>query len=208
MHSYSLDTAIRTKVVVWSVLVSLGVVNLWPTLMKSLQAVSGLGEQHAYSLTFGTVFGLVYAAVEHWLWRAPGLRKVIGVPVLAGRWTAAGVSSFIGPDGKPFQFTMDVVIKQTFSRLEVYTKTGESTSRSVLAGVYVDHAVPIFRYAFENAPMSMANPELQRHPGLVELHVHSADGMSGDYFSGKHRLRTGSLVMTRVQESQKAKGEQ
>ena len=92
---------------------------------------------------------------------------------------------------------MQVIIKQTFTKIEVFAETKDSTSRSTMASICTQHAVPIFRYSFENIPKNNANDELQRHPGLIELRVKSNDLLEGSYFSGKHRLRYGELIYKR-----------
>jgi hypothetical protein len=67
-----------------------------------------------------------------------------------------------------------------------------------MASISTQHAVPIFRYSFENTPKSKASEELQRHPGLIELRIKENNSMQGDYFSGKHRLRFGELTLKKV----------
>jgi hypothetical protein len=66
-----------------------------------------------------------------------------------------------------------------------------------MASIELQHAVPVFRYGFDNTPKNMANAELQRHPGMMDLRISSSDLLEGDYFSGKHRLRYGELVIRR-----------
>lgn len=61
----------------------------------------------------------------------------------------------------------------------------------------LDHTVSTFRYAYDNKPGNMANSELQRHPGMMDIRVESEGLMRGDYFSGKHRLRYGEITLTR-----------
>lgn len=200
MHSYSLDTDARK----W-VYVALGVaafalpacvsqVSTWfQSVVASLPLLN-------WPLSFGATFGVVFFAFDRYLWRTQLFSRLHSVPVLQGTWNVDGISSFQSdPEtGAPTHtFKMIVVIRQTFTRIEVFTETPDSTSRSTVAGISVNHARPIFRYAFENTPKNKADKELQRHPGLIELRVNSQDELQGDYFSGKHRLRYGELTFTR-----------
>ena len=200
MHSYSLDTDVRK----W-VYVSLGItafalpagichLSTWIRPMFTEMPIL------SWPLSFGATFGVLFYWFDHYLWRTGPISRLHGIPVLHGRWIVDGISSFqCDPEtGAPTHaFSMEVVIKQTFTRLEVFTETDDSTSRSTVAGVCVNHARPVFRYAFENTPKNKANPKLQRHPGLIELRVNSGGELQGDYFSGKHRLRYGELTFRR-----------
>lgn len=167
-----------------------------PTFFQSVKPMLGLPPRYGFPLTFGSLYAGMFFLFDKWVWRA--FSTILGIPNLNGKWKGTGRSSYEDPTtGKNYEFTMDVTIKQTFSAMEVFTQTGDSTSRSTMASLCTQHAVPIFRYAYENAPKNMANAELQRHPGLIELRIEDSNRMSGDYFSGKHRLRFGELTLER-----------
>jgi len=193
MHSYSIDTNIRRVVHVAIAFMSL----LIPSLIgKSLPYIS-LSEGFGFSISFGTIFGILYYLFDFVLWKK--ITSITSVPDLNGKWEAKGNSSYINPEtNENYTFEMTFFIKQTFSKIEISSETENSTSRSVMAGLSTQHAVPIFRYTFENIPKNMADPDLQRHPGLIELRILSKNEMSGDYFSGKHRLNYGELVVRRI----------
>lgn len=190
MHDYSTDTDSRK----W-VHLGLGVVAfLVPSLIVKARTLFGLPISFGYPLSFGATFGILYFTLDKFLWKFLPLN----IPNLNGKWDAEGVSSYI-PEGatEPFRFQMRVTIKQTFSKIEIFTETESSTSRSTMASVCTQHAVMIFRYTFENTPKNTADAQLQRHPGLIELRINTDDEMVGDYFSGKHRLRYGELTLRR-----------
>lgn len=188
MHSYSLDSEIRR-----TIYVALGVAAFaLPAWVESARTLFGLPQSIGYPLTFGLTFGILHFIFDKWAWKL--LSTVSLLPNLNGKWIVEGVSSFQDGAG----FGGEVTIKQTFSAIEIFGEFNSSTSRSTLAGFCLNHAVPVFRYAFENTPKNMADPELQRHPGLIELRIGSTDEMRGDYFSGKHRLRYGEMVLRRA----------
>lgn len=175
------------------------------SLLGSLGVTLGMSTHIAFPVSSGTILTLLHILWDKWLWRQRfgrlSIPRLLGVHDLNGVWHGDGISSFEDPNtGAKKRYTMDVRIRQTFSRIEVHAKTRESTSFSTMAGMCVDKAMPILRYAFENTPMNMADPTLQRHAGLIELRIESEARMAGDYFSGKHRVRHGELTLTRNKE--------
>ncbi len=193
MHDYSIDSNIRRVTHVVLAVVSLSL----PTWVTKFAVQTGMPAWVSFPLSFGATFGLLYFIVDRFAWR--WLCTLHGIPDLQGKWEAQGKSSYIDPaTQQPVEFSMTVTIRQTFSRIEVFTETKDSTSRSFMASIEIQHAVTLFRYGFENVPKNMSNSELQRHPGMMELRHSSTDVLEGDYFSGKHRLRYGELKMTRI----------
>jgi hypothetical protein len=187
MHDYSLDSHVRRYVHYGLALAAFA----FPKLFASL------GGGFAYPLSVGATFGVLYVIFDHWVWRK--LESQLHLPNLNGRWKAIGISSHIDTaSGERLKFEMECRIKQTFSRIEIFGETDHSTSRSFMAAIESDHAVPILRYAFENTPKNMADNELQRHPGLIELRINDSTHMAGDYFTGKHRLKYGELTLTKI----------
>lgn len=187
MHYYTLDTEIRKKVYVIITLISLS----FPAFFESIRSIFGIPAHFGFPLSFSIIFSLFFFVQDKFIWKLFG--KLI--PNLNGSWKANGISSYKDPNtGENFKFEMEVIIKQTFSKIEIYTETIDSTSRSTMASICTQHAMPIFRYSFENTPKNKADEELQRHPGLIELRIKKKNLLEGDYFSGKHRLRYGELI--------------
>jgi len=198
MHDYSIDTQIRRYVHTGIAVISLSL----PAVVSNLAAQIGVPFAITFPLSFGATLALFFILFDRFVWRwFSWLHKV---PNLEGIWIAEGESSYEDPDaGENYQFTMEVRIRQTFSRIEVFTETDQSTSRSFMASIEIQHAVPIFRYGFENTPKSMADEELQRHGGMMDLRISDNETLEGDYFSGKHRLRFGALKLTRSNNGNK-----
>ncbi|GAA5135179.1 hypothetical protein GCM10023213_08020 [Prosthecobacter algae] len=193
MHPYSIDTNARQTV--YSLLAIIAFVI--PGFVASDRVTHLVGDKLSYPFGVGATFGVLFLLFDHVFWK--WLQFILHIPNLNGTWTAKGISSYEDPaTGKPMEFVMEYKIKQTFTRIEISGETDKSTSRSTMASLEIDHAVPIFRYAFENTPRNMSDAELQRHPGLIELRLNSVAKMTGDYFSGKHRLRYGELIFTKA----------
>lgn len=200
MHSYSIDTEARKIVYVTIGVISFAVPGVGAHLVDHIRSfVASIPA--GWPLSFGTTFGLLFFLYDKLAWRWRYFRWLHGIPDLNGTWSAQGVSSFKTDEhGSPaHEFSMEVVIRQTFSRLEVFTETEGSTSRSTMASICLQHANTLFRYAFENIPKSVADPSMQRHPGLMDLRLTPEGDLIGDYFSGKHRLRFGELRLKRKQ---------
>lgn len=189
MHDYSLDTPIRRYAHVGIALTSLAVPGF---LSWIAQHIGGL----AFTVSFGATFATFYFLFDRYVWRWG--KFFYPMPDLNGEWIAEGTSSYQDPvSGENVKFKMDVKVKQTFSQIEFFTETKDSTSRSFMAAIELVHAVPILRYGFDNTPKNMSDATLQRHPGMMEFRINSDDELVGDYFSGKHRLRYGELIMRR-----------
>lgn len=193
MHPYSIDTNARQTVYFVLAIAAF----LVPHLIASDWVSQVVGGKLSYPFGVGATFGVLFVLFDSVLWRRLGFWHHI--PDLNGEWRAEGVSNYEDPaTGEPKKFTMQVTIKQTFTRMEICGATDQSTSKSTMASLEVDHAIPIFRYAFENTPRNMADAELQRHPGLIQLRIESTGKIVGDYFSGKHRLRYGEITLTKL----------
>ena len=190
MHYYTLDTEIRKVIYIMITLISLSI----PILFESLKNIFGIPEEIGFPLSFGAIFSFIFLIQDKLTWKLFGNL----IPNLNGTWDASGVSSYKDPKtGENLEYQMEVKIKQTFTKIEIYTETKDSTSRSTMASICTQHAVPIFRYSFENTPKNKADEELHRHPGLIELRIKDKNHLEGDYFSGKHRLRFGELIYKR-----------
>jgi hypothetical protein len=193
VHDYSLDTLVRRYVDVGIAIASLSL----PTVITWAATLISAPPELTFPISFGATFALFYYVFDEHIWKR--FQFVHKIPDLNGDWIAEGVSSYRDPDrGENLRFSMRLKIKQSFSRIEVFTETDNSTSRSFMASLELQHAVPIFRYGFDNTPKNMANAELQRHPGMMDLRISGSDLLEGDYFSGKHRLRYGELSVRRV----------
>ena len=192
MHYYTIDKEIRKSAYIILTIISLSL----PTFINELRTLFGLSKDFGFSISFGTIFGFLYFILDRWAWQ--WISKLINIPNLNGKWNAEGISSYKDSQtGENYKFDMEVIIRQTFSKIEIFTETLDSTSRSTMASICTEHAVPIFRYSFENIPKNKSNEELHRHPGFIELRIKNDNLLEGDYFSGKHRLRYGELIYKR-----------
>lgn len=191
MHAYSIDTGARKSATRLLLLAAIGLSGL----ISSLASRFHIPQAWVASATTGACFGLLYVAFDRWLWRR--LTALHGVPDLQGTWSIRGRSSF-KPDGtKHAEFEGDMRIRQTFSRIHLCAEFSQSTSKSTMAALQIQGAVMSLGYAFENAPKNLADDSLHRHPGLATAMLKDRDTLEVEYFSGKHRLRYGTMTLTR-----------
>jgi len=187
MHYYSIDKETRKTITVIMATIALAA----PALINELRDFFGIFPKGGFTISSGTIFAFEYFLFDRFVWKWIGF--ITAIPNLNGRWKATGISSYKDENNQNVNFEIRFKIRQTFNKIEVFGESKDSTTRSNMASFSLQHAVPIFRYSYDNTPKNLADDELQRHPGLIELRIDSNKLMSGDYFSGKHRLRYGEL---------------
>ena len=200
MHAYSIDSSIRRNIYVGLGFFAFMIPTICNFMTHKVSHFFTSVPNLAWPLSFATTFGVLYFVFDRYMWKWKISRSIHKIPNLEGVYSVKGLSSYELDEttqAPKYCFNMEIKIKQSFSRIEVFSESNDSTSRSTLAGFCMDHAVGLFRYSFENTPKNKSNPELQRHPGLIELRIKDNDELQGDYFSGKHRLRYGELTLRR-----------
>ena len=197
MHSYSIDSDIRRTLYLGLAVAAVFLPSGIAKLSEYLSLLFASSPTFAWPIGVGATYGILFFLFDKFLWKFTGF--IHHVPNLNGTWQAAGTSSYqVDAAGSPVaEFSLKVIIRQTFTRIEIFAESKDSTSRSTMASLCSSGAVTLVRYSFENTPKSKATPDMQRHPGLIELRMDSSNRMIGDYFSGKHRLRYGELTMDR-----------
>lgn len=192
MHAYSIDTDRRPKIFLSIAIISMAIPLAWDFSKKYLCIPS----DYSLPVSFSTSFGLLYFVFKTWAWKVS--EKISGTKDLNGIWEGKGISSFIDEKtGKHNEYIISITIEQDYNKIEIYAQTDSSTSRSTMASISVDTAMPVFKYTYDNVPNNLANAELQRHPGMIELNIISDTEMKGGYFSGKHRLSYGQIHFVR-----------
>jgi len=183
MHSYSLDNQIRKIVFSGLGVVSFllaGYLNNWVSASFPM-----------FSISFGVIFGFTSFLFEVFLWKA--LVPFGQILNLNGTWKGQGFSSY--KDGAAFE--TEFMIKQSFTRIEIFSESAESISNSIVAGLHVDTAAREIVYVYENKPKNTSPDDMTGHDGTQRLRLTDKDTLKGDYFSGRDRGRTGTLTLTR-----------
>lgn len=183
MHSYSVDTQIRKFI-----FSSLGVIAF----LLAAYLNRTFASLPAFGVSFGAVFGLLVFCFDQWLWKL--LARFNLLPNLNGTWVGQGTSSYVDDSGVPVKYESSFKIKQTFTNIEVFMETDSSTSKSVLAGLHVNTASPELIYVYDNKPKNSAPEDMKGHSGTQWLRFSGGNTLKGDYFTGRGRGRTGTLV--------------
>ncbi|MDP9358077.1 MAG: hypothetical protein M3R02_22890 [Chloroflexota bacterium] len=148
-----------------------------------------------------TFYALFYSAFNHWLWRWSLFRhlRIVTIPDLNGQWQGEMCSSFHNFEQKvPFIAT----IEQTWSKMVVRVKTGQSGSHSETASFILDAGTgPTLSYTYLNRPKASEDPRLEMHQGTCVLVLKQSGGMArleGEYYSSRGRANHGDLWMERI----------
>ncbi|MDP9025080.1 MAG: hypothetical protein M3N13_06895 [Candidatus Eremiobacteraeota bacterium] len=129
--------------------------------------------------SFAVWFGVVNVAFDRWLWRAGfGKMRFSAVPDFSGSWR--GTIAAMNADNEKMEIPVDVVIRQTWSAIEVRGKTSRGVTRSKLAGVRIEDEE--LRYEYETHP-DVFEPSAKRHVGFCVLELHDRDLLEGFYYT-------------------------
>lgn len=189
MNDYSMRGHPRERLIYY---LAAATFSLMP-LVTTLKGWLGVG----VAVSSFTLFSLLFAAFDRYVWRLAPIRRLFGLPDLNGKWLCVG--SQIDADGnvtKEWQAT--VTIKQTWSRLCIALQTDSSRSRSGPASIEFDegHGYRLL-YTYRNDPVPGQKP-LVPHQGTCEL-IFTDDCASaeGVYFNDHNRQSFGRMKLTK-----------
>ena len=134
-----------------------------------------------------------------WRWRV--FRGwLVPFPDLNGTWHGHIRSTWVDPDTGNVSPPIPVIlsVKQSFSRISCVMRTAEMTSRSYLAGFWLDgdEQVRKLGYSYHSSPAVSIRDRSQAHDGSVvyELVGHPVNKLVGTYWTG--RKTTGEIELT------------
>jgi hypothetical protein len=145
-----------------------------------------------------SVFAALYWIFDTFLWKLPGLDRVLKVPNLCGDWDCQGQT--IDQDKRPtHQWQGKVTIAQSWDKLRLHLTTQTSSSDSVTAAIMYD-AIDGYHllYHYLNTP-SITSTGLSAHRGFAELtFAKDLRNATGEYFNGGGGFTFGTLKLTRM----------
>ena len=148
------------------------------------------------ALRFGspvTLYGALLWLYERWLWRAARRIGISHVPDLSGTWRGTGVSSH-----KETEFDVRLVIAQTWSKISIVGRFGQSESESTgFALIRARGSDAVLTHTYRNRPTD-AEEDMQMHEGTAELTLREDGAMDGIYYTGRGRKTHGTLTLRRV----------
>lgn len=151
-------------------------------------------KMYSTSVTAVTMLLLLY---ERYVWRWKWVRKITGIPLLAGTWRGTLVSSFVRPDGaKVDPIPTTIYVTQTASNVTATLFTGESSSISEQANLKKEaDGRWRLKWLYVNTPRPEVRDRSDVHYGASEVYVgtQEGDGLVGSYFTDRKTI--GELIL-------------
>ena len=143
-------------------------------------------------------YGIIYTAMNRWLWRWRILRRIglVRVPDLNGQWHGYVSSSF---DNCAERKDVLVTISQTWTRISITLHARTSQSHSLIGAVLIgQQGEPVLSYEYMNEPKPDAPDTMHAHRGTARLVVRGEGKfLEGEYYSGRDRQNYGILHLER-----------
>lgn len=142
---------------------------------------------------------LLWLVFIKWVWKCKWLCPwFVPFPNLSGKWEGEIRSEWEGVKLAPIP--TEVNIHQTFFRIQVTLRTGESTSRSIAANFNIDRETGHQQlvYSYMNTPKSGVRERSQIHYGSAKLEFDgtNVDAMEGEYWTS--RKTVGEISLKRI----------
>ena len=203
MHDYSIDRHPKQKVLFVLAFLAIAGAPYLNGLMKEI--VTAVGVRAGWTsppvtaVPVFVLFTVIYVLFDRYLWRWRWLRRFLLVPDLNGKWRCTGRTVKKDGEAKTFEWTGDVAITQSWSKILVYLRTSQSESKSISASLFHEHGVGYrLLYQYDNNPKA-SELDLGKHSGLTEvLFAESTDRGEGHYFTDQHRGTVGELRLERI----------
>jgi hypothetical protein len=158
---------------------------------------AGVGKAISY---LPTAISLAVVAFDKWLWRLPGIHRLVGRPRLDGTWKASiqpTPESRIPAGGNRGPINAYVMIEQTYWSISVTLMTPESISHSRGAAFskIADGGRHYLSFVYSNRPRQEHAHRSPPHTGAVEWGVSGKEPqeISGHYWTD--RLTTGDMYL-------------
>lgn len=116
------------------------------------------------------IFGAIFWLFDAFLWKVPGIRILnSGIPLLAGIWKGSITRDV---QGRSELLDAELIVKQTWSKLELILKTSECVSRNVLVGFTLANPGGILLTWIYQIDQTEAASVTEHGRGIVELTLH------------------------------------
>ena len=152
---------------------------------------------------FGTVVAILVVLglfFEYRLWRAAGIRSLIGRPDINGTWKGEMVSNFKDGDGNVIPpIPCYAAVEQTFSELKLHMMTEQSESWLVASDIRKSNTSGGYQIVgiYTNQPGIHLREQSQIHRGTVWLESHgpkaNPTSLTGEYWNDRYMKGTVTL---------------
>ena len=175
-------------------------VHLAINLLKFLGYGGIVPQMILWPIGAASIYTGLYWWFEKYLWKHHAASPILKVPNLEGKWTVSGHRLGSAADGAmDYEWSGEVVIVQSWDKIQLALDTGRSGSDSIAASLQHDPARGFrLMYTYRNRPHT-DQPDLKEHIGYAEM-VFPADlkVADGDYFNGRDRYSYGTMRWERI----------
>ncbi|WP_416188030.1 hypothetical protein [Clostridium perfringens] len=209
MHTYSIDSDIRKKIIIYITILSIAIILLISLITNAFginffplninKETIGPAIMKLFTTTV-TLTGILYAIFDKWLWKVWIFNRFHNIPNLNGKWEGTYKSSYKDDNGNNFTGKSNIKIKQTWSKIEIKSLNEKSESYSLLAGIYLNRMNGIeLRYEYFNNTNNTLVNTMNKHFGLNAFTYHEdIDTLIGEYYTNKDRQTYGVITVKRV----------
>lgn len=202
MHDYSIDRHPKEKILFVLAFAAISAApqlnDLIHRLVTYLEVNAGWSSPPVTAIpVFGLFIG-IYVLFDRHLWKIRWLRKFLLVPDLNGKWLCSGQTTLKDGASVTYEWTGEMTITQSWSRILVHMNTGNSQSKSISGSLFHEVGVGYrFLYQYNNDPAA-DQLDLSKHSGSAEI-LFSEDCKkgAGHYFTDQHRRTVGTLSLQR-----------
>jgi hypothetical protein len=183
-------------------IVAVGVSAAWGIVLH-LSGVTVEGSTQRLLAYIPSVLVLLTVAFDLWVWKWPGVHKLVGRPRVDGTWRTTirpHEKSRIPKNGNRGPITSAVVIEQTFWTVTVRLLTAESSSMSEVASMRAhgdSREQRLLTYTYRNEPKQQHRPRSSPHRGACEFTVvgRLPRTVSGTYWTDRFTVGDMDLVL-------------
>lgn len=197
MHSYSINTDIRQKVVyilvIISTIISILLTHSFADSVAQLNNIINQSRDIQYIVkiisgfelipnVFGIplIYNILYRFFDNHAWKCKFVKRILNVADLNGKWDGTLISSHNG--GKIIDMSLDIT--QTWTKIKCTANFNDSSSNSSIAAIYSDDCDNCTLYfAFVNNSRDIKT-EMQMYDGFNILTL-NGDKLNGRYFNNR-----------------------
>lgn len=180
MHTYSVDSNERVKIIVWMVIISyflaMAINNFLDWIINIISKndfINNIISNFEFigidirQITLLAVFGILYEVFDKELWKTSFFQKtVVKIPNLNGEWEGMFESNFNGGTKGKVNFK----IEQTWSKIRITSENEKSNSYSRVVGFLLNTNKGInIIYQYENRTNEKSSEGMYDHRGYSDL---------------------------------------
>ncbi|MCY4023146.1 MAG: hypothetical protein OXF32_06840 [Anaerolineaceae bacterium] len=144
-----------------------------------------------------SLFGIFYIAFDRYVWKCKLIRRlgIVKTPDLQGKWRGHLKSSY---DEFKTEYSIELNISQTWTRISVDLKASKSSSESQTASLVLrGNRQPALIYTYDNNPKGDAIDTMNKHSGTTVLTLEGDSRLTGEYYTGRGRMNHGTMELQR-----------